>query len=123
MSYTPTEWKNGDTITAEKLNKIEEGIEDTSNTFIINYEYANEVDILDKTYNEIKMAALSGKNVICVKNDSWDDPEYGYTKYTWGVLNCFEEQVGIDNSSYYVTFENLGTFFTDGPNDYPHLTD
>ena len=30
MSYTPTAWKNGDTITAEKLNKIEEGIEDSS---------------------------------------------------------------------------------------------
>ena len=27
MSYTPTEWKNGDTITAEKLNHIESGIE------------------------------------------------------------------------------------------------
>lgn len=28
MSYTPTEWVNGDTITAEKLNKIEQGIAD-----------------------------------------------------------------------------------------------
>ena len=26
MSYTPTEWKNGDTITAEKMNNIEQGI-------------------------------------------------------------------------------------------------
>ena len=26
MSYTPTEWENGDIITAEKLNKIENGI-------------------------------------------------------------------------------------------------
>lgn len=25
MSYTPTNWVNGDIITAEKLNKIEEG--------------------------------------------------------------------------------------------------
>lgn len=28
MNYTPTTWKNGDTITAEKLNKIENGISD-----------------------------------------------------------------------------------------------
>lgn len=28
MDYTPTTWKNGDTITAEKLNKIENGISD-----------------------------------------------------------------------------------------------
>ena len=27
MSYTPTEWVNGDIITAEKLNKLEEGIQ------------------------------------------------------------------------------------------------
>lgn len=26
MSYTPTEWKNGDTITATAMNKIENGI-------------------------------------------------------------------------------------------------
>ena len=26
MAYTPTEWKNGDVITAEKLNNIENGI-------------------------------------------------------------------------------------------------
>ena len=26
MSYTPTEWKCGDTITAEKLNKLENGL-------------------------------------------------------------------------------------------------
>lgn len=28
MSYIPTEWLNGDVITAEKLNKIENGIAD-----------------------------------------------------------------------------------------------
>lgn len=26
MAYTPTEWKDGDAITAEKLNKIEKGV-------------------------------------------------------------------------------------------------
>lgn len=26
MAYNPTEWKCGDTITAEKLNKMEDGI-------------------------------------------------------------------------------------------------
>ncbi|MDN6491158.1 MAG: hypothetical protein L0K14_00530, partial [Leuconostoc sp.] len=26
MAYTPTEWKKGDTITSEKLNKIENGV-------------------------------------------------------------------------------------------------
>ena len=30
MSYSRTDWKTGDIITAEKLNKIEKGISDTS---------------------------------------------------------------------------------------------
>ena len=28
MSYTPTQWQTGDTITAERLNNMESGIED-----------------------------------------------------------------------------------------------
>lgn len=32
MSYTPTEWKDGDVITAEKLNKIENGISTSSSS-------------------------------------------------------------------------------------------
>lgn len=31
MSYTPTEWKNGDVITAEKLNKLESAVVEASN--------------------------------------------------------------------------------------------
>lgn len=31
MSYTPTTWANGDTITAAKLNNMESGIEDAQN--------------------------------------------------------------------------------------------
>jgi hypothetical protein len=27
MAYTPTVWKDGDTITADKLNKLEEAVE------------------------------------------------------------------------------------------------
>ena len=28
MAYTPTTWNNGDLITAEKLNKLEQGVKD-----------------------------------------------------------------------------------------------
>ena len=33
MAYTPTEWKKGDKITAEKLNNIEQGIETSVHIF------------------------------------------------------------------------------------------
>lgn len=32
MAYEPTTWQNGDTITAEKLNKMEQGIKQQSET-------------------------------------------------------------------------------------------
>ena len=36
MSYTPTNWQTGDTITAEKLNNIESGIAAASEVYVIN---------------------------------------------------------------------------------------
>ena len=43
MAYTPTEWKNGDVITAEKLNKLEEGVQEASenNLKYINFAYSS----------------------------------------------------------------------------------
>ena len=41
MSYTPTEWTTGDTITAEKLNKIEGGIE-SAESKVVYVTYTND---------------------------------------------------------------------------------
>lgn len=30
MSYTPTTWRTGDTVTAQKMNKLENGVGDLS---------------------------------------------------------------------------------------------
>ena len=37
MAYEPTEWKKGDVITAEKMNKIENGITNASEIRIIRF--------------------------------------------------------------------------------------
>lgn len=60
MSYTPTEWKAGDTVTSTKLNKIEQGIasasgNETSDILIV---HSNN-GILDKTWTEIRDANIS----------------------------------------------------------------
>ena len=58
MSYTPTEWKNGDTITAEKLNKIEEGIE--NNSTFNGLDLLIEVTLTDGNYvAEVKSGNIS----------------------------------------------------------------
>lgn len=75
MAYTPKTWACGDTITAEELNRMEEGISSaqsgggTSEPLIVEYGEEREVDgttvqYLNKTYGEIKDAYMSGKAVF-----------------------------------------------------------
>lgn len=71
MAYVKTNWKTGDTITADKLNNIENGIASsggdggaliTEPTCTENPDgYTIDFNI---TFNEIKNAYLSSKNII-----------------------------------------------------------
>lgn len=69
MSYTPTNWQTGDTITAEKLNKMESGISanDTALTpFIVTLTPTAQdfSGTMDKTVAEIYAAYQSGKKIV-----------------------------------------------------------
>lgn len=68
MSYSPTTWETGDTITAEKLNKMEGGIAGAVVSFPITYEhddYAGESRyILHASPGEVVAALNSGAIVI-----------------------------------------------------------
>lgn len=63
MSYTPTQWQTGDTITAEKLNNMESGIED-GQTLVVTITQNGGVYVADKTFSEITSAWSAGKTVI-----------------------------------------------------------
>ena len=59
MSYTPTEWTSGDVITAEKLNKIENGVEtasDGSSAMLVELTYVD-AGRYDKYYKSDILAA------------------------------------------------------------------
>lgn len=70
MGYEPTSWKKGDVITAEKLNKLEDGVASSGGgaasggLFIIktiNYDDdEGTFDKIDKTFDEIMDAVNSG---------------------------------------------------------------
>jgi len=68
MAYTPTEWKSGDVITAEKLNNLENGVasaggEDTV-PFVVTFSGPPGGNMVaDKTYAEIYEAFNQGKIV------------------------------------------------------------
>lgn len=62
MAYTKTNWKDGDVISAEKMNKIEQGIEDAgssggSGDVLV-------VDIVTATFSEMYQAVQDGKAVL-----------------------------------------------------------
>ena len=66
MSYTPTNWQTGDTITAEKLNNMEGGIENAINPFIVTLTptLQNYSGTMDKTVAEINAAYEAGQKIV-----------------------------------------------------------
>ena len=52
MSYTPTNWQTGDTITATKLNHMEDGIAQ-GDTLIVGVSLNDGTATMDKTWQEI----------------------------------------------------------------------
>ena len=65
MSYTPTEWKSGDVVTPEKLNKIEGVL----GPLLVSYTRANNIDTLNASYDDIVTAMLNGQPVYLQEND------------------------------------------------------
>lgn len=72
MSYTPTTWNTGDTITATAMNKIEQGVANAGSVLICTATSNGSNQVLDKTVQEIYDALLSGTPA--------------YIKFQYGVL-------------------------------------
>ena len=71
MAYTPTVWATGDVITAEKLNKAEQGIADANGIVCtITYDSVSENYTADKAFSEICDALDMGKPVRFIFNNS-----------------------------------------------------
>lgn len=67
MSYEPTNWKDGDLVTAKKLNKLEQGVANSGGggTFIFSEsESSPSGSVFTTTFREIIDALEQGKIVI-----------------------------------------------------------
>ena len=63
MSYTKQNWQSGDTITANKLNHMEDGIADGGGgggVVVVHITEEDDVATLDKTWNELQELLSSG---------------------------------------------------------------
>ena len=110
MSYTPTEWKNGDTITAEKLNKIEEGIADGGVLIVTKTDDVEHTQItLSKTWQEIYDAVISGKQILLDNSDSGNIS-----------LNFLTDIYTINDSGQYnVHFSTVDEYYAYSADSYP----
>ena len=87
MSYTPTTWTTGDTITAEKLNHLEGGVEAADGGALIVTQSDTESHyVLDKTWKEIHDAFVAGIPVIINEHD---ESQYGTNDYSFFVTEVF----------------------------------
>ena len=82
MSYIKTTWETGDVITAEKLNKMEDGIESAGgddSVFIVNIDAEDNSGTItataDKTRQEIVAAADAGKPIIIILTHNYPAPQ------------------------------------------------
>ena len=108
MSYTPTSWSTGDTITAAAMNKIENGIANAGGGDIL-YDIGVEDGTLDKTWTEIYTAHSGGKIVRIVQGAEG----FAETQYVIATVS--------DNGTYFVYFAGGGAawYQTSSANGYP----
>ena len=66
MSYTPTTWTTGDTITASSMNKIENGIANASGVSGL---CSCDGSSLDKSYNELMTILNAGVLPFYIKSN------------------------------------------------------
>ena len=110
MPYEPTNWQTGDTITAEKLNKIENAI----TPFIVNFELDEETEEItvtsDKTAEQVYSAIISGKTVIGIDqyNRIYAVTDYGYDEDEDKYNVYFLNKSINSNTGVYLTTDSQG---------------
>ena len=70
MSYTPTAWQTGDTITAEKLNNMESGIEAADNVAVVTVTGTSNNFTVSHKPAQVDAAIQAGKSVQAIVNGS-----------------------------------------------------
>ena len=138
MSYTPTSWSTGDTITAQAMNKIENGI---ANAAFICHTDENNADAtpsgtLDKTFEEIYTALKDGTPVYVAAGTETSGPSSDYA-CGYGVLPVLcamkydtlykvyvaDKTLGKVSGNYYAGVPAIVTFTASSVTDYPTRSD
>lgn len=120
MAYTPTTWVNGDTITAVKLNKLEQGVANSGSCLVV--ELTSSTGTADHTFAEIFEALRAGIPVyLHYPPTGGADWQEEYVDYT-GVMPVLKAYKYNDmyrvyaSTSYATTISNI--YFAGTPSIY-----
>lgn len=91
MAYEKQEWKCGDTVTAERLNHIEDGIANSGGALVLKTVRTEEVDACRYRYQghtlqEVIDAMQSGTPVVAVSDGSGNLPTLAYMSRIEAIL-------------------------------------
>lgn len=105
MAYTPTEWVTGDTITAEKLNKLEQGIASSAMEVVATFD--NGVHTLNKTWQEIY--------------DAFPNVYISFSVQGYGAMKSIVSNIMVANGNYTLETPLVGNdaFTAESADDYP----
>lgn len=128
MAYEPTNWKTGDIVTSEKLNKLENGVAGADGFMAVNGQYdagdesTAETITLDITAVELYEALTNGAFVVVLVPDL---PFYlgDGVKHTCSAIlpiikYSFEDKGHFGKSYYFVTMDNA-IYTATSENGYP----
>lgn len=106
MSYTPTTWAAGDTVTAAKLNKLEQGVASSGGGLVV---HSDENGTLDKTWKQISDAVENGAIPYMISGD--DEAKY---------VTILSQVLAYDDGGVMHYVANFGyNYQTDSENGYP----
>lgn len=87
MSYTPHTWQTGETVTAEKLNALEQGVASGGGggggfmLITVTYDETEDTFVADKTYAEIAAHLDSGGYCALVSSDELTHEYFNLCSY------------------------------------------
>lgn len=117
MSYTPTVWVTGDTVTPEKLNKIEQGIYDaggSSSVFFVNAYYLSGTWFMQETAGDIIDALSNGIPVMVQERDAYSHA------ITGACSNVFSIKILQGENRYEFLCDNMLVYYASSLEQCPY---
>ena len=121
MSYEKQRWQSGDTITAGKLNHIENGIASGKNILLsetITVDGDNEIHTLNATYNEMVSTITNGGLLLVEKEEDVNGIINYSIEMADSPYHVYDGDVaGMPVGYYYEAFSGSDAFYSATPDD------